>query len=43
MAHKRFKCACGMTTTRTENDAKKFVNKKVQTTKNYNPLGKKKK
>ena len=32
-----------MTTSRTEADAKKFVSKKTQTNKNYNPLGKKKK
>ena len=39
----KFKCACGKTESRTGSDAEKFVKKgKVQTTKNYNPLGKKK-
>tara|TARA_Y100000004_G_C8919244_1_gene414638 strand:+ start:1358 stop:1492 length:135 start_codon:yes stop_codon:yes gene_type:complete len=42
MGHKRFKCACGMTTSLTGKDAEKVM-VKATTKANYKPTGTKKK
>ena len=42
MGHKRFKCACGMTTSLTGKDAQKATSKKPGIRPNYKPVSPKK-